>query len=398
VTENKNGAIETLERPRAANPFSEKAPALPATAATDVAKQRAIAETQAAMVIAQQFPRDEAAAMERILKACMRPTLAEKATYEYARGGSKIVGPSIRLAEAIAQSWGNFDFGFRELEQRNGESTVETYAWDIQTNTRSTRLLQVKHERHTNRGTTRLTDPRDIYELVANQAARRIRANILALIPGDVVEAAVDQAEQTLQATVDVTPESIERIVMKFGEVGVTRRALEIFIQRRIDMITPALVVRLRGIYNSIKDGMSNPGDWFEIEAEAPAPTATSQTERVKEKIRRQNGTATPAGDPAAEPEEPETPEETGAATKGAQDPPAQGSAEPAQDEPEAEMLAKMSGPELTRFVKGEAKRLGVTEGELEEIVASAGGWKKQNAPKTLELLREFANAGGAGA
>jgi len=95
-----------------------------------VASQREMAEVQAAMVMAKRFPRDTIRVLDRIVQAFARPELAEKAQYQYARGGNDISGPSIRALEAIAQLWGNVQSGVRELEQRDGESTVEAYAWD----------------------------------------------------------------------------------------------------------------------------------------------------------------------------------------------------------------------------------------------------------------------------
>ena len=32
----------------------------------------------------------------------------------------------------MAQAWGNMQFGIRELDQRNGESTVQAFAWDVE--------------------------------------------------------------------------------------------------------------------------------------------------------------------------------------------------------------------------------------------------------------------------
>ena len=151
-----------------------------AVATVDVAQTRAAQEVQAAMVVAKKFPRDTIAAERRILDACKRPALARAAAYEYQRGGGTITGPSIRLAEVAAQAYGNLDFGIIELEQRNGESSVMAYAWDLETNTRSTKVFTVKHERRVGRGDEnavikRLSDPRDIYEMVANNGARRLR-------------------------------------------------------------------------------------------------------------------------------------------------------------------------------------------------------------------------------
>jgi hypothetical protein len=232
----------------------------------DVAMSREVAEVQGAIIVAKKFPRNQVKALDRILIACQRPGLAETALYSYARGGSEITGPSIRLAEALAQNWGNIQFGIRELEQRHGESTVESYAIDLETNTRQSKVFQVKHYRHTKKGGYNLTDPRDIYELVANQGARRLRACILGIIPGDIVESAQTQCEQTLKAKADISPEATKKMVEAFQSFNVSKQQIEVRIQRKIESITAAQVIALRKVYNSLKDGMSKPEDWFEPE------------------------------------------------------------------------------------------------------------------------------------
>lgn len=269
------------------NQFPVSAPSnMSAMAQTD--QNRAVAEVQAAMMIAKMNPRDQRTAMDRILNACTRQSLAQHAVYQYARGGTDISGASIRLAEAIAQQWGNIQFGIRELEQRNGGSTVQAFAWDVETNTRREVTFHVPHERHTKYGAKKLTDPQDIYEMVANQGARRLRACILAVIPSDVTESAVIQCEQTLIATADVTPESIKRLVEAFGEIDVSKEQIEIKIQRRLDAIQPAQVANLRKIFASIRDGMSTPDEWFEISAEKRAVIEGAKTE-VKPKKSKSN-------------------------------------------------------------------------------------------------------------
>ena len=116
-------------------------------------------EVQAAMVIAKKFPRNEVDSYNRIMRSCQRKSLAEQSMYEYPKGGTKVTGPSIRLAEAMAQNWGNIDFGIIELEQKNGESQVMAYAWDLETNTRQTKIFSVPHVRETKKGNVELTDP-----------------------------------------------------------------------------------------------------------------------------------------------------------------------------------------------------------------------------------------------
>lgn len=262
-----------------ANPFQSAPAVIQHNAISDASSAREVAEVQAAMAIAKRFPRDQRDAMDRILNMCTRPSLAESALYSYSRGGSDITGPSIRLAEAMAQAWGNMQFGIRELSQDGGSSTVEAFAWDIETNTRQTKVFQVPHVRHTRNGAKALTDPRDIYENVANNGARRLRACILGVIPGDVTEAAVRQSEETLNASADTSPTGTKKMVEAFAGFGVTREQIEKKIQSRLEAIRPAQVVSLKKIYASIRDGMSKPADWFESAEvmETEKRTATAQ-------------------------------------------------------------------------------------------------------------------------
>lgn len=289
--------MSNTEIATAANPFAAKAPAVVEGAASNSDEARAVQEVQAALVIAKKFPRDPVDAMDRILNACTRPTLAAGALYTYSRGGSDISGPSIRLAEAVAQEWGNMQFGIRELSSANGVSTVEAFAWDVQTNTKQVKTFQVEHVRYTrNAGKKKLTDPRDVYEVIANQGARRLRACILGVIPGDVIEAAVDQCAKTQAAHVDTSPEAIKKLREAFDrEYGVTQEMIETRIGRRLEAITPGQFISLRNVFASLRDGMSTPADWFEGAAavEKPAGPATSDLKLAP---------AAPAAEQASEP------------------------------------------------------------------------------------------------
>ena len=250
-----------------------------------VESARAVQEVQASLIVAKRFPRDENAAYTKIMTSCERPTLAKDALYAYPRGGQMVTGPSIRLAEALAQAWGNLDFGVRELSQDNGVSEVEAYAWDLETNTRQTKTFQVKHSRYTKKkGVVALTDPRDQYEMVANQAARRMRACILGVIPGDIVDAAVEKCEQTMQKG-DGKPlkDRVRQMVSAFAELGVTQEMVVTRLGHNLDATIETEVVSLGKIYKSLKDGMSKNVDWFD--AAAPdKKKATELTDKVKGK------------------------------------------------------------------------------------------------------------------
>lgn len=278
------------------------------TALAAIESSRAIQEVQASLVIAKKFPRDEKRALDRIVNACTRPGLAAQSQYQFARGGTDISGPSIRLAETIAQHWGNIEHGFKELargvENNIPFSEVEAYAWDKETNSRVAKTFTVRHWRDTKKGGYAIKDERDIYELIANQAQRRVRACILSVIPGDVVEDAVNQCNVTLKASADVTPEAIKKLVAAFDALDVSKKRIEAKIQRRLDSITPAQVVQLRKIYTSIKDGMSSADDWFDPEetvAPAPDPFAGDDIPGVAKKPNPAPKQSNPKPDPVAD-------------------------------------------------------------------------------------------------
>lgn len=255
------------------NPFaSERQPVQQIVGALGNAEaQRAVAEVQARMIIARSNPRNAIKCVDDILADCQRPSLAQLAIYQYARGGTDISGPSIRLAEAIARRWGNLATGIKEISRQDGYSECIAYAWDLETGYYDERQFQVRHWRDMRKtdknpaGGYALTDERDIYELIANMGQRRKRAVLLTILPADVVDAAREQCERTLSASADTSPEALRKMVTAFREFGVSQAQIEKRIQRRMESITPAQVIHLRKIFISIKDQMSKPEDWFEV-------------------------------------------------------------------------------------------------------------------------------------
>jgi hypothetical protein len=277
TTERTNPVTELV-----ASPFAEqRRQDVGDTAGSRALQQRENTQILAMATMAKRFPRDVIAATDKILNAFTRPTLAERASYQYSKGGTDVNGPSIRAAEAMAQMWGNLSFGFREVSRGIGHdgvpySEVEAFCWDMETTTYQPLQFFVRHWRDTKSGGYKIKDERDIYELCANQAQRRKRACILAVIPGDVIEAAMKQADVTLRTKADTSPEAMAKMVEAFEPFGVTKEQIEKRIQRRLDSITPAQVVTLKRIYASLRDEMSTAADWFEFDesttAKTPAP------------------------------------------------------------------------------------------------------------------------------
>ena len=238
---------------------------------TTVEQSRAIAEIQAAMAIAQRFPRDETAAHLKIMKNCKRLSFAESAGYSYKRGGQLVSGPSIRMAEMMAANWGNLFYGFKELSRTSDSSEVEAYCWDLETNVKSVRAFTVKHIRDKSAGNVALTSERDKYELIANMAQRRVRACIFEIIPGDIKEDAEKKCAETIKAGdgSQTMEQRIKSMVVAFDELGVTLEMIEGFLQHKITAIDPNEFVRLQKIYRSIRDGVAPRDDFFSVKKES---------------------------------------------------------------------------------------------------------------------------------
>lgn len=234
--------------------------------AVAIAQTRELSEAIAAVQMAKAFPRDIQLCRKAIESECQREGLAEVATYTYSRGGQDITGPSIRLAETLVRCLGNIDAGWRELETSPEASKCEAFAWDKERNIRHNITFTVSHIRHTKKGDYLLTDPRDIYEKCANEAARRKRACILAVVPGDLVDYACDMCDDALKAKTNITKERLENMLKAFDEYGVSQKMIEKRIQRNLESITPAQFVALGKILNSLKDGLGKVENYFEVE------------------------------------------------------------------------------------------------------------------------------------
>jgi hypothetical protein len=255
-------------------------------ASANAEANRAVAEIQSAMTIAKRFPRNEIQAIENIKNTFGRRSLAEVSQYQYAKGGTSVSGPSIRSAEAIAQRWGNIQFGFREIsrginDKGIGYSEIEAYAWDIESNTKRPAIFIVPHWRDSKKGGYEIKDEREIYELTANMAQRRVRACIMAVIPGDIFDEAMIVAEQTLKANADLSPEGLKKLADTFkNEFGIPKSDIEARIQRKLESIQAGQVVQLKRIYRSLVDGMSEPSDWFGDKPSAATEKAESAPEQ----------------------------------------------------------------------------------------------------------------------
>lgn len=267
---------------------------------TAVEQSRAAAEVQAAVVVAQQVPRNIQGAITEMRESCAQQGLAERAFYRYSRGGQTVTGASVHLARELARVWGNVQYGLVELRRNDeyGQSEMQAFAWDVQTNSRNSSTFIVPHVRDTKNGRKQLTDMRDIYENNANNGARRVREAIFAILPPWFVEEAKDICSRTLtEGGGKPLAQRIADAVRTFEGIGVTVDRIEAKLDRPATKWTEHDVAQLGVIFKSIQRNE------VLIDDEFPPPATTA------EEIMAARGPAKPAAKPADEPD----PRDTGA-------------------------------------------------------------------------------------
>lgn len=249
-------------------------------AATETAE---IADIQAKMILAKRFPRDVDRAMQMVAFECQNKDLAEKAVYEFPRGDSVVRGASIRLVECVARHWGNVISGIKEIATDGKKSTVKAFCWDLETNFADEKIFDIAFVRNTKKGSYAVTDERDKYEMMANMAARRKRACMQAIIPQFVIDNAVELCTATLEKSISKQGGSIEEIKEKMlaafmalpGAEWVTPEDFSVVCGKAYDTLNNKDIVKLRNLYNAIKDGFVKPAVAFKREEEtAGKPTS----------------------------------------------------------------------------------------------------------------------------
>lgn len=245
---------------------------------TAVEQSRAAAEVQAAVVVAQQCPRNIQGAIADLEQVCKQQTLADRAFYSFRRAGATVSGPTVHLARELARCWGNVQYGLVEMRRDDeyGQSEMQAFAWDVEKNSRVSSTFIVPHRRDTKDGPKPLTDMRDIYEANTNNGSRRVREAIFAVLPAWFVERAVEMCRATLRDGGGVPlPERIAKAVKAFETRGITVDRIEAKYGRPSARWTEHDVSELGILFQSIDRGEISLDDAFP-EARVTADEITS--------------------------------------------------------------------------------------------------------------------------
>lgn len=277
--------------------------------ATAIEQSRALAEVQAAVVMAKRMPRSIPEAIARMQQTCQVKELAERAFFRYSRGSGQVTGPSIHLARELARCWGNIQYGITELERDPvlRQSTMLAFAWCLESNTRATTTFIVPWMRDANRakdGASPLTAMRDIYENNANMGARRVREQVFAVLPKWFTEQGAATCRDTIEnGSKEPLPMRVSKAVAAFDGLGVHVDQLATKLGRKSGQWGAGDVATLTVIFQSIKAGETTVAEEFPPDDQKVTVTELAGRREATgpQRGKPANGKAKPAEAPPAE-------------------------------------------------------------------------------------------------
>jgi hypothetical protein len=226
-------------------------------------------EVNQQIATAKRFPRNLKAVYGEVLTlATGDEETAESCFYSVPRGGKQIEGPSIRMAEILASSWGNMRVASRIVAEDGGSVTCEGLAWDLEKNVcisaQAARKLHGKKDRRTGE---RLPPDADEIALakMSGQAIARRNA-ILQVIPGAWIKTVMSEVRKVAIGKADTLPNRREKVLDYLAKMGVQRdRVLRLLGAESVDAIDGEGVLTLRGIAQRIKDGETTVDEAFAV-------------------------------------------------------------------------------------------------------------------------------------
>lgn len=215
-------------------------------------------ELDVQIATAKRYPRDiEVSLADASNMITSSKQIAESCNYSLPRkqqdGKIKYInGPSIRLAEIIAQSWGNLHAGIRFLPSEDSKTIIaEAMIWDLEKNNRFPAIIKRSIVTKTGK-----LYSQDMQTMTANAAtAIAFRNAIFKAIP----RAAIDQLHKIALDFIsnnDKLGEQIPRVLNYFMGAGYTKEHILKFLDRKTEKeITKDDIIKLSGIKNRIDDG-----------------------------------------------------------------------------------------------------------------------------------------------
>lgn len=237
---------------------------------------------------AKQFPRD----LHKVLKqikayATIDTETAEDCFYALRRQNNIIEGVSVRLAEIIANAWGNLRVQSRIIGNDGRTVTCQGVCHDLETNT----AVSVEVKRRIT-GKDGRTFSEDMQVVTGNAGcAIAFRNAVLKVVPKSITKKVIDEIKAVaLGKSVDLETKR-QNLIQYYQKIGVQPSTLLSYCGvETIEEITIEKVFELRGVANAIKEGTTTVQETFKpftAESKAIAAKAKKEAESKQEKVNK---------------------------------------------------------------------------------------------------------------
>lgn len=211
------------------------------------------AELDVQITTAKAFPRDVRQSHDA---ACAMATISEDVAksclYALPRAGKFITGPSVRLAEIIANCWGNLHSGYRIISNDGKNITAEAVVWDLEKNNKIS--VQVSRSIRNKKGEKFTED----MQVVTGNAAGAIayRNAIFKVLPRSLCDSVLRVSQDTAIGKGKPLSVRVDDAISSFKKMGVSEENLLLMLERgHREEITADDISVLIGLFNAIKEG-----------------------------------------------------------------------------------------------------------------------------------------------
>lgn len=176
--------------------------------------------------------------------------------YKLKRGqgeNAKIIeGPSVRLAEIVANAWGNMRYGARIVNEGEKEVTAQGVAHDLEKNVAST--IEVSR-RITTKDGYRFGD--DMVMVTKNATCSiALRNAIFKAVPFTYVKQIYEKAKQVAVGSAKTLKERCQQMIEQFSKISISKEQVLIYLEKEsTEELGVADIELMIGVFTAIKDG-----------------------------------------------------------------------------------------------------------------------------------------------
>lgn len=246
-------------------------------------------EIDVQVATAKRYPRSIQESTQKIMDmATLDEDTAQECFYSLRRGSgnnsSIIEGPSVRLAEIVAASWGNLRVQAQIIANDGKFITARGICHDLETNTAISCEVQ-----------RRITDKygktfsEDMQVVTGNAAgAIAFRNAVFKVVPKAVINNAIKTIKNKAMGKAGDIDTIKQQMLQFFAKLGVSTEMVLSYLEiAKVDEINADMVSELRGVATALKDGLTTVKEAFidPYNQKQKAKNATTETSATKSKV-----------------------------------------------------------------------------------------------------------------